>query len=140
MTRFRRKWDGSRWRPGLDLANLGLLILGAIVLKALWNTQALDAWFSNEVGAAARWMAAGLVALLPCSMSLAVSAISATEFDAVPGSPLRPVAGDPRTLRSNPRTQPTGRGGPALLEGAAFLVAISAELSICTGVGMIARS
>ena len=64
MTRFRRKWDGPRWRPGLDLANLGLLILGAIVVKAVWDTKVLDRWLSTETSAAVRWIVAGLVALM----------------------------------------------------------------------------
>ena len=38
--RVRPKNLGRRWRPGLDLVNLGVLLLGAIVVRALWSNGA----------------------------------------------------------------------------------------------------
>lgn len=63
MTWLRRKWRGPRWRPGLDLANLGLLVLAAIGVKALWDTKVLERWLSAELHAAVLWSAGVLVAL-----------------------------------------------------------------------------
>jgi hypothetical protein len=53
-----------RWRPGLDLVNLGLLLLGAIVLKVLWEDGTLESWLPLEWRSGLRWTVAGLLAVL----------------------------------------------------------------------------
>lgn len=35
---------GKRWRPGLDVVNLGLLVLGALALYALWAGGTIQRW------------------------------------------------------------------------------------------------
>jgi hypothetical protein len=55
---------GLRWRPGLDLVNLGLLLLGAIVVKVLWEDGTLQSWLPTEWRSGLRWGVAGLLALL----------------------------------------------------------------------------
>jgi hypothetical protein len=64
MTWLRRKWSGRRWRPGLALANLGLLLLGAIVVKALWDEEVLQDMVSGHWRGVIRWGAVDIVVLV----------------------------------------------------------------------------
>jgi|GEM_PF-5579526 len=63
MAIFRRKWPGTHWRPGLDLLNLGLLVVAAIVVKFLWTNETIRAWLPERLHAAVRWSVVALVAL-----------------------------------------------------------------------------
>ena len=60
----RRERRVLRWRPGLDLVNLGLLVLGAVVVKALWQDGTLESWLPPEWRSVLRWSVAGLLGLL----------------------------------------------------------------------------
>jgi hypothetical protein len=60
VTQVRRT---RRWRPGLDLVNLGLLILGAIVLSVLWTGGTIQRWIPDPWYPALRWSTAILFGL-----------------------------------------------------------------------------
>jgi len=63
-SRFRSQRRGVRWRPGLDLVNLGLLALGAIVLRVLWEDGVLQSWLPPAWWSVLRWSVAALLALV----------------------------------------------------------------------------
>ena len=62
--RVRPKNLGRRWRPGLDLVNLGVLLLGAIVVRALWSNGALTGWLPSAWQPVLRWSVVGLLGVL----------------------------------------------------------------------------